>query len=106
MTRRRVATRTRDARRSHREVTISPDTVRASRRQEVEAVDHGSTSDGVVGARHAETRSQWQARVAVEGKRVERTVGNEAVAGRLVVLVTIVTTRTRGHSRRVTSSLG
>lgn len=106
VTRRRVAARSRDARRCHWEVTVRPHAMRAGWWQEVETVDHGSASDGVVGTRHAKARSQWHTRVTVESKRVERTVGKEAVGGRLLVLVAVVAARTRRNGRRVTSSLG
>lgn len=106
VTRRRVAAGTRHARRSHREVAIRPDTVRAGRWQKVEAVNHGSAGHGVVGARSAKAGSQWHARVAVEGERVERAVSEETVGDRLLVLVAVVAARSRRHSRGMTSSLG
>lgn len=104
--RRRVADRARNTRGGHGEVAIGPDTVRAGRGQEVEAIDHRSASHGVVGTGHTEARRHGHARMTVEGERVERAVGKEAVRDRLVVRVAVVAARTRRHSRRVTSSLG
>lgn len=104
--RRRTTTRTGNTRRCHGEVTPGPNTVRAGRWQVVEAVDHGSTGHGIVRARHTVAGGQRHAGVAVEGERVERAVGEEAVGGRLLGLVGIVDTASRGNSRRVTSSLG
>lgn len=74
-------------------------------RQETEAVHHGSAGDGVVSAWVAKAWSQGHAGMAVKGERVERTVGEEAIGHRLLMLVTVVAARARRDGRGMTSSL-
>ena len=80
--------------------------MRTGRRQKIKAVDHGPADHAIVRTRDAETRCHGHAWVTVEGERVERTVGEEAVGDRLIMRVAVIAARTRGYSGRVTGSFG